>query len=212
MSKKSELIQLFKEFKDRYSTIQARIAEVQKSDAYTDIGREQTIGKILEEFQPTVQLYHDKAIAIIDNGLAALQAKWKANSAGRLSDAGYQIGLGNVIKMIEAGAIHDRDDMQNIIETYKDDYNAMATIKNILPKSEQAMDFVGLIPADNREKNKQLLGQVRDNVDQYINAYRIENATKSSDAFQGASSIVFAVDGMIEFANTRLTDDLTLIQ
>jgi hypothetical protein len=34
MSKKSELIQLFKEFKDRYSTIQARIAEVQKSDAY----------------------------------------------------------------------------------------------------------------------------------------------------------------------------------
>jgi hypothetical protein len=105
MSKKSELIQLFKEFKDRYSTIQARIAEVQKSDAYTDIGREQTIGKILEEFKPTVQLYHDKAIAAIDNGLAALQAKWKTNSAGRLADAGYQIGLGNVIKMIEAGAM-----------------------------------------------------------------------------------------------------------
>ncbi|SHO46784.1 hypothetical protein [Anaerocolumna xylanovorans] len=212
MSKKSELIQLFKEFKDRYSTIQARIAEVQKSDAYTDIGREQTIGKILEEFQPTVQLYHDKAIAAIDNGLTALQAKWKANSAGRLADAGYQIGLGNVIKMIEAGAIHDRDDMQNIIETYKDDYNAMATIKNILPKSEQAMDFVGLIPADNREQNKQLLGQLRNNADQYINAYRIENAMKSSDAFQGASSIVFAVDGMIEFANTSLSDDLSLIQ
>ncbi len=211
MSKKSELIQLFKEFKDRYSTIQVRIAEVQNSDAYTDIGREQTIGKIMEEFQPTVQLYHDKAIATIDNGLAALQAKWKANSAGRLADAGYQIGLGNVIKMIEAGAIHDRDDMQNIIETYKDDYNALATIKNILPKSEQAADFVGLIPADNREQNKQLLGQVRNNVDQYINVYRIENAMKSSDAFQGASSITFAVDGMIEFANTRLTDDLTLV-
>lgn len=29
------------------------------------------------------------------------------------------------------------------------------------------MDFVGLIPVDNREQNKQLLGQVRDNVDQY---------------------------------------------
>ncbi len=58
------------------------------------------------------------------------------------------------------------------------------------------MDFVGLIPVDNREQNKQLLGQVRDNVDQYINSYRIEITTKSSDAFQGASSIVFAVDGM----------------
>jgi hypothetical protein len=80
------------------------------------------------------------------------------SQSGRLTvPADFQIGLGNVIKMIEAGAIHDRDDMQNIIETYKDDYNAMATIKNILPKSEQAMDFVGLIPADNREQNKQLL-------------------------------------------------------
>jgi len=88
----------------------------------------------------------------------------------------------------------------------------LTTIKNILPKSEQAMDFVGLIPVDNREKNKQILGQVRNNVDQYINAYRIENAMNSSDAFQGASSIVFALDGAIEFANTNLSDDLSLIQ
>lgn len=212
MSKKSELIQLFKEFKDRYSTIQTRIAEVQKSDAYTDIGREQTIGKILEEFQPTVQLYHDKAIAAIDNGLAALQSKWKANSAGRLSDAGYQIGLGNVIKMIETGAIHDRDDMQNIIETYKDDYNAMATIKNILPKSEQAADFVGLIPVDNREYNKKLLGELRNNIDLHMNPGMAQMGLNTGHPLMGASSTAISMDSMAEFVNSRLSDDLSLIQ
>jgi hypothetical protein len=213
MSKKSELIQLFKEFKDRYSAIQARVKEVQTSDAYTDIGREQAISRIMEEFKPTAQLYHDKAIAAIDTGMAALQEKWKANSAGRLADAGYQIGLGNVIKMIEADAINDRDDMQNIIDTYKDDYNALATIKNILPKSKQAMEFAGLIPVDNREYNKKLLGQLKGNVDAYINPGIINSSSISSSVFNGGNaSAAMSMDSMTEFVNSRLADDLTLIQ
>ena len=118
MSKKTDLIKLFSEFKDRYNTVQAKVAEIQKSEAYTSTGKEQTIKKLMEEFKPTMQLYHDKAIEAIDSGVAALQAKWRANSSGRLSDAGYQLGLGNVLKMLEAGAIRDRDDMQNIIDTY----------------------------------------------------------------------------------------------
>ncbi len=212
MSKKSQLIQLFNEFKDRYNSVQARVTEVRQSDAYTETGKEQTIGKIMEEFKPTVQLYHDKAIATIDTGLAALQAKWKANSAGRLADAGYQIGLGNVIKMIETGAIHDRDDMQNIIETYKDDYNAMATIKNILPKSEQAMDFVGLIPVDNREYNKKLLGDLRNNVDLHMNPGMSDMGLNTGYPLLGASSTAMSMDSMAEFINTRFSDDLSLIQ
>ena len=212
MSKKAELIQLFNEFKDRYNGVQARVAEVHKSDAYTDIGREQAIGKILEEFKPTVQLYHDKAIAAIDSGLAALQAKWKANSAGRLADADYQIGLGNVIKMIESGAIHDRDDMQNIIDTYKDDYNAMATIKNILSKDPQALEFTGLIPVDNREYNKKLLGELKNNVDLHMNSGMTEMGFNTGYPLLGTSSTAMSMDSMAEFVNTRLADNLSLIQ
>lgn len=212
MSKKSELIQLFKEFKDRYNAVQVKIREVQGSDAYTDIGKEQAIVKIMEEFKPTVHLYHDKSIEAIDTGLTALQAKWRGNSTGRLADAGYQIGLGNVIKMIEAGAIHDRDDMQNIVDTYKDDYNAMATIKNILSKSEQAMDFVGLAPVDDREHNKKLLGDLRNNVEVHINPGMAVMSIGSGNPFLGESSIVLSMDSMAEFVNSRLTDDLSLIQ
>jgi len=83
---------------DRYNAVQTKAAEVQKSATYTDIGREQTIGRIMEEFKPVVQLYHDRAIAAIDNGLASLSEKWKSSSAGRLSDAGYQIGLGTLLR------------------------------------------------------------------------------------------------------------------
>ncbi|MDF2951741.1 MAG: hypothetical protein K0S18_1324 [Anaerocolumna sp.] len=212
MSKKAELIKIFQEFKDRYNAVQARVTEVRQSDAYTVTGKEQSIGKIMEEFKPTVQLYHDKAIAAIDTGLAALMEKWKANSAGRLADAGYQIGLGNVIKMVEAGAINDRDDMQNIIDTYKDDYNAMATIKNILPKSEQTMEFAGLIPVDNREYNKKLLGELRNNVDLHMNPSMAEMGFNTGYPLLGASSTAMSMDSMAEFVNSRLADDLSLIQ
>lgn len=211
MSKKSELIQLFREFKDRYNAVQAKVTEVQKSDAYTDIGREQTIGKIMEEFKPIIQLYHDKAITTIDSGLSALLEKWKASSSGRLADAGYQIGLGNVIKMIESGAIHDRDDMQNIIETYKDDFNAMATIKNILSKDPQNLEFVGIIPVDNREYNKKLLGDLRNNVELHMNPGMTVTGMNTGYPLLGASSVSLGMDSMAEFVNSRLADDLSLI-
>jgi hypothetical protein len=212
MSKKADLIKLFGEFKDRYNDLRVKVNEIRQSDAYTSIGKEQAINKLMEGFKPTVQLYHDAAIAAIDTGLAALQAKWKANSAGRLTDTGYQIGLGNVIKMIEAGAINDRDDMQNIIDTYKEDYNAMATIKNILSKDPQAMDFAGLIPVDNREYNKKLLGELRNNVDLHINPSMAETGFNTGYPLLGASSTAMSMDSMAEFVNSRLADDLSLIQ
>ena len=43
MSKKIELINLFKEFKNRYETVQAQVAEIQRNVAYTEIGREQAV-------------------------------------------------------------------------------------------------------------------------------------------------------------------------
>lgn len=212
MSKKADLIKLFGEFKDRYNSLQAKINEIRQSDSYTDIGKEQAINKLMEEFKPTVQLYHDKAIETIDTGLTALMNKWKANSAGRLSDAGYQLGLSNVLKMLEAGAIRDQDDMKNIIDTYKDDFNAMATIKNLVSKYDQAMEFAGIIPRDTREYNKQLLEQLRNNVDLHINPSMVIPGTTAHDTVnQGFSSISMTMDSMADFVNTRLNDDLSLL-
>ncbi len=212
MSKKADLIKLFGEYKNRYNTVLAKLTEIRNSDAFTPTGKEQAINKLMEEFKPTAHLYHDKAIEAIDGGLAGLQAKWRANSSGRLSDAGYQLGLGNVLKMLEAGAIRERDDMQNIIDTYKDDYNAMATIKSLISKSSQTMDFIGIIPVDNREYNKKLLMDLRNNVDLDINPGMATMGFNTGNSFLGTSSVSMAMDSMADFVNTRLADDLSLIQ
>lgn len=211
MSKKSELIKLFSEFKDRYTSLQSNVSEVKKSSFYTEEGKQQSINKLLEDFQPTIQLYHDKAIAYIDAGLVALLEKWKANSTGKLSDVGYQMGLANTLKIIESDVIHDVEDIKNIVNTYKDDYNAMATIRNLLSKNDRAMEFMGVIPDDKRDYNKQLLGQLRNNVDKYINI-TISNGTRYYESFLGDSAVLLAMDDFIGFISSRFTDDLSLIQ
>lgn len=128
MSKKTELINLFAEYKKHYETIQAQVIEINGSLAYTEIGRQQAIQQLLEDFQPTVKLHHDQAVQIINDGLDGLAEKWKNSSAGKLLDGGYQAGLANIIKMLEMGVIRERDDIQNIIDTYAGDFNALAMI------------------------------------------------------------------------------------
>ncbi|MFR3728380.1 hypothetical protein [Lacrimispora sp.] len=201
MSKKTELINLFKEFKNRYETVQAQVEEIRKSAAYTEIGRNQAIKQLLDGFAPTVQLYHDKSIAAIDQGLEGLAEKWKKGSTGQLFDAGYQAGLTNVVKMLEMGAVTGKEDVQNIIDTYTGDYSALALIKTVLTKSENIAlkDCALLIPADNREYNRRLLGQLRDNVDQSMNIYTFN---------QGV--VPMSIDGMIQFVTDRLGDNLEL--
>lgn len=132
MSKKTELINLFKEFKNRYETVHIQADEIRRNVAYTEIGREQAMKQLLDSFAPTVQLYHDKAIAAIDQGLEGLAEKWKKGSTGKLFDAGYQAGLTNVVKMLEMGAVTEKEDVRNIIDTYLGDYSALALIKAVL--------------------------------------------------------------------------------
>lgn len=204
MSKKTELINLFKEFKNRYETVQAQVAEIQRNVAYTEIGREQAVKQLLNSFAPTVQLYHDKAIAAIDQGLEGLAEKWKKGNTGKLFDAGYQAGLANVVKMLEMGAVTEKEDVQNIIDTYTGDYSALALIKTVLAKSENIAlkDCALLIPADNREYNRRLLGQLRDNVDQTMNIYTFN---------QGLASVSMSMDSFVQFVTDRLGDNLELI-
>lgn len=178
------------------------MAEVQRNVAYTEIGREQAVKQLLDGFAPTVQLYHDKAIAAIDQGLEGLAEKWKKSSTGKLFDAGYQAGLSNVVKMLEMGAVTEKEDVQNIVDTYIGDYSALALIKTVLIKSENIAlkDCSLLIPADNREYNRRLLGQLRDNVDQNINIHTFN---------QGLA--LMSIEGMIQFVTDRLGDNLELI-
>ncbi|EPB8167590.1 hypothetical protein [Clostridium perfringens] len=197
MSKKSQLLSLIKSYKDSQNKVYESIVEVNKNNELTQQGKEKRINEIVEQFTSKAINIHDNAMNLINGSIDDLQKKWKANSTGRLSDTGYQVGLANTISMIEKGVITDSEDFKNIIEVYKDDYNALATIRTFI--DSERVDLLTLIPKDNREYIKKSLNDLKNNIDNYISQYQIQNDM----------NLVF--NGMINFIENRLRDDLSII-
>ena len=125
-----------------------------------------------------------------------LESKWRKNSVGKLSDLNYQIGLANTIKMIETGAITDKEDFKNIIEVYKEDCNALATIGKLVSTN---IKLSAELPKDNRQYNKKVLNDLRSNIEKYINPSNI------------LDSMSMAMESLIQFIQVRLQDDFTVI-
>lgn len=197
MSKKSDLLNLIKGYMNKQTKINDEVISINQNNELTPEGKEIRINKLVESFSSTAQNTHDKAIEIIDSAIKSLEDTWRANSTGKLSDSNYQIGLANTIKMIETGAITKLEDFKNIIEVYKDDYNALATISNLVRADRP--DLLISIPVDNREYNLKLLNDLRNNIDNNINAYDVTNDM----------SLVFS--GLIHFIETRFRDDFIVI-
>lgn len=199
MSRKSELINGMRNYKARQEEFKEKITAISRSLDFTPVGAAQRIEELSKPFEEVAVKSHDKVVSIIDGGLKALEDKWKANSAGRLKDSAYQIGLANAIKMIEAGAITDKEDFKNIIEVYKDDYNALSTIRNILGTDTNDIELKMMVPKDSRAYNKKLLNDLRKNVDGYINPLVVKD------------SISMIMDSLLQFVEDRLNDDLEVI-
>lgn len=195
MSKKSELINIIKAYMENQGQLYNKIIEINKTQELTDVGKEQRIKSLETSFQGVAQNAHDKAIGMLDSGIKTLEDKWKANTAGKLLDSNYQIGLANTIKMIETGAITDKEDFKNIIDVYKDDYNALATIRNLCTNLELAV----LIHKDNRDYNRKLLNDLRNNIENSINPFIVKD------------SVSLSLESMIQFIDTRFKDDFTVI-
>lgn len=199
MSKKSELISIINGYKEKQEALSNRISELNNNKELTQMGIEQRINNLTTPFESVAQNTHDKAIGILDKAIEGLEDKWRANTTGKLLDSNYQIGLSNMIKMVESGAITSKEDFKNIIEVYKDDYSALATIKSLLEKNSNNLELLMLIPKDNRDYNKKILNDLRNNIGSYINPFNIKD------------SLTMSLDCMIQFINTRLKDDFILI-
>lgn len=199
MSKKRELLNVIEDYKVKQEAFKNKITEISNIQELTPMGIEKRINELAAPFESIAQNTHNKAIQILDSGIEALEKKWRDNSTGKLSDSNYQIGLANTIKMIEAGAINNKEDFKNIIEVYKEDYNALATIRNLLSTDSNKLELLMLIPKDNREYNKKILNDLRNNIESYINPFSIKD------------SLSMSLDSMVQFVNTRLKDDFTVI-
>ena len=199
MSKKIELLNVIESYKGNQEVFKNRITEIVENTDLTQEGAEKRINELAGPFEVIAEGANTKAIQILNDGIEALEKKWRDNSIGKLTDSNYQIGLANTIKMIEAGAITNREDFKNIIEVYKDDYNALATIKNLLGTDKDKLELYTLIPKDNREYNKKALNDLRNNIESYINPFNIKD------------SLTMNLESMINFINTRLKEDFTII-
>ena len=197
MSKKSELLNVIEEYRRQQELFKSKVTEIESRQYLMQEGKEIEIEKIATPFTEVAQNAQNRDLEILNSGIEALEKKWRDNSTGRLTDSNYQIGLANTIKMIEAGAITNQEDFKNIINTYKDDYNALATIENLLGLDHP--ELAVLIPKDNREYNKTALNDLRNNIGKYIDPYSIRE------------SLTMSLLGIIDFINTRLEDDLTII-
>lgn len=199
MSKKSELLNIIESYKEKQEVFSNKVTGILRNAELSQEGKGKRVNELIGPFEAIAQNAHDKAIQILDSGVEALEKKWRDNSAGKLNDSNYQIGLANTIKMIETGAITNKEDFKNIIEVYKEDYNALATIRNLLGTDSNKIELLTLIPKDNREYNKKALSDLRNNIERYINTFNIED------------SLTMSLDSMIQFIDTRLKDDFTII-
>lgn len=211
MSKKIELLNVIESYKGNQEIFKNRITEIVENTDLTQEGAEKRINELAGPFEVIAEGANTKAIQILNDGIEALEKKWRDNSIGKLTDSNYQIGLANTIKMIEAGAITNREDFKNIIEVYKDDYNALATISNLIGPDSDKVGLLVLIPKDTREYNRKLLNDLRNNIERYINPINTMNSFDIKDELIGQNSLTMALDSMVQFINTRLKEDFTII-
>lgn len=211
MSKKTELLNVIENYKRSQEGFKNKVNALNENTDLSQEGRDKRVNELGKEFYPVAQRAYDNAIKVLDSGIEALEQKWRNNTTGKLTDSNYQIGLANAIKMIETGSITNKEDFKNIINVYKDDYNALATIKNLLGTDSDKVGLLVLIPKDTREYNRKLLNDLRNNIERYINPINTMNSFDIKDELIGQNSLTMALDGVVQFINTRLKEDFTII-
>lgn len=212
MGRKSELINLLEGYKKQYAALQKQVAETRSSTAYTEEGRSQRIAKLVDGFASTAEQCHDRAAGLVEAALAAMSEKWRQGSTGKIQDAGYQAGLANTIKMLEMGAVREKEDIQNIIDSFTGDFNALAVIRKVLERSsdEELAALAALVPKDNREYSRRLLGQLKTNMDRDISTQAARDALYSQYN-QDFDPVPMGIEGMLQFITDRLDDNLELL-
>lgn len=211
---KKTIVDALQGFKKEYQGTQSKVTAINADPAYTPEGKEQKLAQVNADLDAKAKKYRDAAINAVDTGIQGLKQKWGSGLAQCITDAGYQIGLANTLEAIKSGSITRPEDAQAIIEVYKGNQVALSSLRNAFLKSgrEADKDFAALIPADNRDRNIQLLEQLKENINRYIVADVRSGKGKAWGGFnQSNIDVVAPMDGMSEFVNTSLNDDLSLI-
>mgnify|MGYP000600361244 CR=1 FL=1 len=213
MSAKSELVKVLTNYRNAYEQVRAQIDQIRKNPDYTEEGKVNLIDPIVTNFVPSVDQARQAAAAVIQGALEALDSFGVVagmTGGAHLRDAGYQTGLANVLHMLEIGAL-DADEVRRIAKEYEGDYAAIATMRKLCAgRGWAAAGIMDIFPKDTREHRRQVLVRLLYNVEQYINIAPLKSSG-AVKAWNGApADIPVLIDGLVEFINHKLGDDLSM--
>lgn len=168
MTKKEQLMQIFTDMKDIVNNFQTEVKKIRDNPNYSTAYKDKKVTDLRDEWAaPRVMELRNRAIELIAAAKRDLETKW---TAGKLSDAGYQTGLANVLQMLRLNAIPAAG-LPAVIEVYKDDANAINAIRAIVDGYEEhrKKEFLPLIPHDPRTATGKILDQVVVEIDTMLN-------------------------------------------
>ena len=180
-TRKEQLENCFLNMRTVVDMFQEAVEKIRTNSDYSESYKESQITGIQEDFSGIVQTIHDNAINVIHTADRELHEKWTAGSAGRLTDQAYQAGLSNTITMLNMGTI-DAGSFPAVMEMYKDDINAVNTIRAIVRKydDDSRKEFMKHIPGNPRKRTEQALKQLEYEVDNMINQNQMNGHNFSS--------------------------------
>ncbi len=175
---KSALFSILNGFLSSFNAYTKEVNKVLSSTMYNDEGRGELISKLERINEPIFRKAADRVEVELDSAINQVKNIDGKASAAKLTNTGYQIGLANAVKMIETGSIKTVEDMQNIVNVYKNDraaLNMLAAAARTLP-SNDALLLCSVIPEDLREKNIELLERFKANFADTIRAAAMRRA------------------------------------
>lgn len=175
---KSAIFSILNGFLSNFKAYTKEVNDVLTSTMYSDEGRSELVSKLERKYDPIFHKAADRVEVELDSAVNQVKNIDGKASAAKLTDAGYQIGLANAVKMIETGSIKTVEDMQNIVNVYKNDraaLNLLAAAARTLP-SDTALLLCSVIPEDLREKNIDLLERFKENFADSIRAAAMRRA------------------------------------
>jgi hypothetical protein len=112
---KSAIFSILNGFLSDFKTYTKEVNDVLTSTMYSDEGRSELVSKLEREYDPIFHKAADRVEVELDSAINQVKNIDGKASAAKLTDAGYQIGLANAVRMVETGSIKTVEDMQNIV-------------------------------------------------------------------------------------------------
>lgn len=202
---KNELTKALITFGAEYRALSEQADAVKANANLSDVGRATQLQYLQGQVAQAGQRVAEQAGELVDSAMMELQNKWEA-PMDKLTDAGYQAGLSNAVKMLEAGTVA-RDDFPVLLGKFEGDYSALGLLKEAAKKSAK---YAGVpFPMDNRAHTLGLLEQIKSNLVRLAGVQLPASVQKPWNVFNngGLINATIEVDSLLEFIDT-LTDEL----